>query len=175
MSTSESHTQALEFEKSTWSNSSVSDESLYTVPEDAPKAPPGTLLKAEKDVDTSKYTLPPATACHTIGQLRTFSSQGSGTGRGAQKRTDESQERANEVQEQADEVQEWVDEVQERADKVQARQQDQAQQSTVEYQWAPDAGHLDLSRHQEGTWMVLEHPDRPDGHCDAIEASGYGI
>lgn len=44
----------------------LSGESFYTVPEDAAKAPPGTLLKVEKDVDTSKYTLPPATALSRV-------------------------------------------------------------------------------------------------------------
>lgn len=58
--------EALEFEKSNWSSGSVSDDPFYTVPEDAAKAPPGTPLKVEKDVDTSKYTLPPATALSRI-------------------------------------------------------------------------------------------------------------
>lgn len=54
--------EALQFEQSNWSNGSVSDDPFYTVSDDAAEAPPGTLLKVEEDVDTSTYTLPPATA-----------------------------------------------------------------------------------------------------------------
>lgn len=51
--------EAIEFEKSVWSNGSVSDDSFYAVPEDAAKAPPGTLLKVEKDADTKPHCLSP--------------------------------------------------------------------------------------------------------------------
>lgn len=54
--------EALQFERSNWSDGSVLDDAFYTVPADSAKAPAGTLLKVDKDVDTSKYLLPPATA-----------------------------------------------------------------------------------------------------------------
>lgn len=58
--------EALEFEKSLWSNGSVSDDPFYIIPNDAAEAPPGRLLKVERDVDTSRYTLPLATALSRI-------------------------------------------------------------------------------------------------------------
>ena len=54
--------EALQLERSNWSNGSVLDDAFYTVPVDSAQAPAGTLLKVEKDADTSKYLLPPATA-----------------------------------------------------------------------------------------------------------------
>ncbi|MCJ1240567.1 hypothetical protein MMC14_008571 [Varicellaria rhodocarpa] len=52
----------LEFEKRQWATGSVTDDPFYAVPKDSADALPGTLLKLEKDVDTSMFTLPPATA-----------------------------------------------------------------------------------------------------------------
>ena len=54
--------QALRFEASSWANGPASDDPFYQVPDGASKAVPGTVLKLEKDTDTSKYLLPPATA-----------------------------------------------------------------------------------------------------------------
>ena len=50
---------AHEFEKSNRARPSVSTDPFYTVPENTENAPPGTLLKLEKQTDTSLYTLPP--------------------------------------------------------------------------------------------------------------------
>lgn len=58
--------EALEFERSNWSDGSVADDAFYTVPADSTQVPAGTLLKVEKDVETSKYLLPPATALSRI-------------------------------------------------------------------------------------------------------------
>lgn len=58
--------EVLEFEKSIWSDGLVSDDPFYKVPGEAAEATPGTLLKVEKDVDTTRYTLPPATALSRI-------------------------------------------------------------------------------------------------------------
>ncbi|MCJ1465568.1 hypothetical protein MMC07_004186 [Pseudocyphellaria aurata] len=58
--------EVLEFENSIWSNGLVSDDPFYTVPGEVAEVTPGTLLKLEKDVDTTKYTLPPATALSRI-------------------------------------------------------------------------------------------------------------
>ena len=57
---------ALQFEQATWSNGTAADDSFYTAPDDSAKAPPGTLLKIEKDVDTTRYLLPSATAISRI-------------------------------------------------------------------------------------------------------------
>ena len=57
---------ALEFEKTTWAQGSVSDDSVYTVPADASKVSPGTLLKVEPEVDLSNYTIPPSLALSRI-------------------------------------------------------------------------------------------------------------
>lgn len=54
--------QALQFEASNWANGPASDDPIYHVPDGASKAVPGSMLKVEKDTDTSKYLLPPATA-----------------------------------------------------------------------------------------------------------------
>lgn len=54
--------EAIQFERSNWSDGSVLVDAFYAVPVDSAQAPAGTLLKVEKDVDTSKYFLPPATA-----------------------------------------------------------------------------------------------------------------
>ena len=54
--------QALQFEASTWANGPASNDPFYQVPEGASKTVPGSMLKVEKDTDTSKYLLPPATA-----------------------------------------------------------------------------------------------------------------
>ena len=54
--------QALQFEASSWANGLATDEPFYRVPDGAAKTLPGSVLKVEKDTDTSKYLLPPATA-----------------------------------------------------------------------------------------------------------------
>lgn len=51
--------ESLEFERSNWTNGSVVDDPFYDAPQEAFDSPPGTLLKIEKDVDTSKYLIPP--------------------------------------------------------------------------------------------------------------------
>lgn len=50
---------AHRFEKPNRAHTSVSADSVYTVPEHTRNIPPGTLLKLEKQTDTSVYTLPP--------------------------------------------------------------------------------------------------------------------
>ena len=49
---------AHEFEKSNRAHPSVSRDAFYHVPKHTENAPPGTLLKLEKQTDTSLYTLP---------------------------------------------------------------------------------------------------------------------
>ena len=50
---------AHEFEKSNRAHPSVTTDPFYTVPNNTENAHPGTLLKLEKQTDTSLYTLPP--------------------------------------------------------------------------------------------------------------------
>ena len=50
---------AHNFEKSNRAHPSVSTDPFYTVPKNTSNAPPGTLLKLERQTDTSLYTLPP--------------------------------------------------------------------------------------------------------------------
>jgi pimeloyl-ACP methyl ester carboxylesterase len=57
---------AIDYEESQWSNGSVLNDPFYIVPKGSAEAAPGTLLKVEKDVNTSTYTLPPATALSRI-------------------------------------------------------------------------------------------------------------
>ncbi|KAL8754875.1 MAG: hypothetical protein Q9199_004038 [Rusavskia elegans] len=57
---------ALAFERSTWANGSVEDESFYRVPSNSSHLPAGTLLKLELYTNTSLYTLPPQTALSRI-------------------------------------------------------------------------------------------------------------
>ena len=54
--------QALHFEASSWANGPASHDPFYQVPDGASKAFRGSMLKVEKNTDTSKYLLPPATA-----------------------------------------------------------------------------------------------------------------
>ena len=54
--------QALEWEKKQWVNGSVLEDEFYASPEDSLHAAPGTLLKVERNSNTSLYALPPATA-----------------------------------------------------------------------------------------------------------------
>lgn len=54
--------QALQFETSSWANGLACDDPFYQVPDDASATAPGSVLKVEKETDTSKYLLPPATA-----------------------------------------------------------------------------------------------------------------
>ena len=58
--------RALEFQESQWATGSIYEDSFYVVPEGTADSVPGTLLKLENHVDTSKYTLPPATAIARI-------------------------------------------------------------------------------------------------------------
>ena len=51
--------EGLEFEQSNWTSGSVVNDPFYDAPQAALDSPPGTLLKVEKDVDTSKYLIPP--------------------------------------------------------------------------------------------------------------------
>ena len=50
---------AHNFEKSNRARPSVFTDPFYSVPKNTENAPPGTLLKLEKNTDTSLYTLPP--------------------------------------------------------------------------------------------------------------------
>ena len=50
---------AHNFEKANRAHPSVSTDPFYTVPKNTEDTPPGTLLKLEKETDTSLYTLPP--------------------------------------------------------------------------------------------------------------------
>ena len=54
--------ESLEFEKRNWTQGSVLDDPFYEAPHEASESPLGTLLKIEKNVDTTKYLLPPTTA-----------------------------------------------------------------------------------------------------------------
>lgn len=54
--------ESLDFEKSNWAHGSVVDDPFYDVPQEAVHSPPGTLLKIEKDTDTTKYLIPPTAA-----------------------------------------------------------------------------------------------------------------
>jgi len=54
--------ESLEFEASTFANGPATDDLFYKVPKGAAEAAPGTTLKVEVHVDTSRYLLPPATA-----------------------------------------------------------------------------------------------------------------
>lgn len=57
---------ALEFKKTNWANGSVFGDAFYDCPAEAAHASPGSLLRVEKDVNTSSYLLPPATALSRI-------------------------------------------------------------------------------------------------------------
>lgn len=57
---------ALEFEETQWAAGPVINDSFYNFPIDAADAAPVTVLKVEKDVDTSHFTIPPATALSRI-------------------------------------------------------------------------------------------------------------
>lgn len=65
--------ESLAFEKSNWVHGSVLDDSFYDAPQEASDSPPGTLLKVEKETDTTKYFLPPtATLSRFIYQSETL-------------------------------------------------------------------------------------------------------
>ena len=51
----------LQFEKSNWTNGTVTDDPFYTPSHDTSAVTPGTLLKVEEESDTSKYMIPPGT------------------------------------------------------------------------------------------------------------------
>lgn len=53
-------TGAHEFELSYKIHQSISDDPFYTVPANSSGAPAGTLLKVEKETNTSSYTIPPS-------------------------------------------------------------------------------------------------------------------
>ncbi|ERF68468.1 hypothetical protein EPUS_03786 [Endocarpon pusillum Z07020] len=53
---------SLEFEESQWATGSVLDDSFYTVLPSSKDAAPGTLIKLEREVDSTLFTIPPATA-----------------------------------------------------------------------------------------------------------------
>lgn len=53
---------ASKFEESYRAHGSVSEDEFYTVPKNAANVKPGTLLKVEKETDTSRYTIPPSLA-----------------------------------------------------------------------------------------------------------------
>ena len=57
---------ALAYERSTFANGSVENESIYQAPANSSKLPAGTLLKLEFYTNTSLYTLPPQTALSRI-------------------------------------------------------------------------------------------------------------
>ena len=54
--------EILEFEQQNWVHGSVVDDPFYNCPQEAVDAPPGTSLKVDKDVDTSKYLIPASCA-----------------------------------------------------------------------------------------------------------------
>ena len=54
--------ETLESERSNWVHGSVVNDPFYDAPQEALDAPAGTLLKIDKNVDTSKYFLPPSCA-----------------------------------------------------------------------------------------------------------------
>ncbi|KAL8761229.1 MAG: hypothetical protein Q9184_002633 [Pyrenodesmia sp. 2 TL-2023] len=57
---------ALDFERSTWANGSVQNDSFYHVPPNSSQFPAGTLLKLESYTNTSLYTVPPQTSLSRI-------------------------------------------------------------------------------------------------------------
>ncbi|KAL8912046.1 MAG: hypothetical protein Q9171_002899 [Xanthocarpia ochracea] len=57
---------ALAYERSTFANGSVENESIYHAPANSSNLPAGTLLKLEFYTNTSLYTLPPQTALSRI-------------------------------------------------------------------------------------------------------------
>jgi pimeloyl-ACP methyl ester carboxylesterase len=64
---------SLEYEESQWATGSVLDDPFYTVPQGSEDAAPGTLIKVEKKVNTSLFTIPPATALSRfVFQSKTF-------------------------------------------------------------------------------------------------------
>ncbi|KAF4634472.1 hypothetical protein G7Y89_g3631 [Cudoniella acicularis] len=64
---------ALAFERTLWANGSVLDDPWYSIEESTASASAGTLLKLEKNTNTSLYTLPPATALSRfVYQSKTF-------------------------------------------------------------------------------------------------------
>lgn len=58
--------EALAFEKTNWAKGSVFEDAFYDCPAEAAHANPGSLLRVEKDINTSSYLLPPATALSRI-------------------------------------------------------------------------------------------------------------
>ena len=58
--------KALEFEKTNWAKGSVLDDPFYKAPAESPQSAPGSLLKVDKDVDTTPYFIPGGTALSRI-------------------------------------------------------------------------------------------------------------
>lgn len=58
--------EALEFEKTNRVKGSVLEDPFYQCPSDSSQAAPGTLLKVEKDIDTTPYLIPAGTALSRI-------------------------------------------------------------------------------------------------------------
>lgn len=52
----------LEFAKLNWAQGSVLDDPFYSSVHESSESPPGTLLRLQQNVDTTKYSLPPTTA-----------------------------------------------------------------------------------------------------------------
>lgn len=53
---------SLEFAKLNWAQGSILDDPFYSSIHESSESPPGTLLRLEGNVDTTKYSLPPTTA-----------------------------------------------------------------------------------------------------------------
>jgi pimeloyl-ACP methyl ester carboxylesterase len=53
---------ALNFERTNWAGSSVSEDDFYSLPSNTSNATPGSLLKVEVFTNTTLYTVPPGTA-----------------------------------------------------------------------------------------------------------------
>ncbi|KAL9041867.1 MAG: hypothetical protein Q9180_000991 [Flavoplaca navasiana] len=57
---------ALKFERSNWASGSVLDDPFYECPHEAGQATPGTLLRLERDVNSTAYLIPGGTALSKI-------------------------------------------------------------------------------------------------------------
>ena len=53
--------ESLEFERRNWAQGSVLDDDFYEAPRETSESPLGTILKIEKNTDTTKYLLPTTT------------------------------------------------------------------------------------------------------------------
>lgn len=59
-------TDSLQFERDTWANGSVKDDPFYRCPPGTGDNELGTALKIQKDIDTSKFLVPPGIALSKI-------------------------------------------------------------------------------------------------------------